>query len=84
MDGMTDYTAPVEPVSLDLPAGNEESTDPLLACCQLEAVVEMINEAKATQGQPGGKANLVAAEVAAGLFVAKFHVLLRDGLRKLP
>lgn len=40
------------------------------ATLRLKAAMAGVELAKETQGQPGGKANLVAAEVAAGHFVA--------------
>lgn len=37
---------------------------------ELKAVMAMVATAKATAGQPGGKLNKAAAEIAAGRFVA--------------
>lgn len=38
---------------------------------RLEAVMADVKLARDTKGQPGGKANLMAAEIAAGRFVAE-------------
>lgn len=81
MDGVT-YRASPEQGTPPVAADDYQSAVASVACLELEAVVRLIDEARATQGQPGGKANLMAAEVSAGRFVATYHRLLREALRQ--
>lgn len=81
MDGVMYSPEPAVPAAPDLPASDRQSPTASVASLELDAVVRLINEARATQGQPGGKANLMAAEVSAGRFVATYHQLLSEALR---
>lgn len=81
MDGVMYPTEPAAPTSLDDPTDDQQSSAAAVASLELETVVKLINEARDSQGHPGGKANLMAAEVAAGRFVADYHQLLGQALQ---
>lgn len=50
------------------------------ARADLLRALNMIQQARDTQGKPGGQANLMAAEIACGRFVATHEAVLRHML----
>lgn len=79
-DGNVGALKAAEPM---MDGGESQSAAATVAMAELAAVVKLIEEAKATQGAPGGKANLMAAEVSAGRFVASHHALLHKALQQV-